>query len=465
MARWVEMPIFSPVYENVAETALRNGNARLENAFITEAKTHSRFPGLKTWLRMPSPGKVYLFDWRGDLIAVTSFGLVYRIGSDKTANNVTLTPVSGGRRVTAARTQDEILFAAGGPIVRLIGAKTELLSKDAPIATHVGYVDGYVLANEAGSGRFQYTDAGVYTSWDPLNVFTAESKDDPLTALVVTPFNETILAGPSSIEQWERNPDGTAPFFRRWTAGEGVYSPYTLAFAENALYGVTSLREFSRISGQLAQPVSTPMQNRMEKIDDWTEAFSLVANFRGNRFIILQIPHATTVYDTKGVTLLYDYRQQRWSSLFGWDEDRSQPGRWPGWSMASAWGRDYVGGDGVIYEVDDETYAQDGGITQMVGRTGHLDFKGHTRIDDMRIRIERGRAPDENTFLQLRINRDQRGFTSWLSRPLGISGDRVAYLHTGPLGMGRTFQVEYRVTQPMPIEITSMELLITGLGH
>ena len=464
MARWIEVPIFSLVYQNVAETALRNGNARLENAFITEAKTHSRFPGLKTWKTMPSPGKVYLTEWRGDLIAVTSFGLVYRVGSDKTANNVTLVPVSGGKRPTVAKTQDEILFAAGGPIVRLVGAKTDLLSKDAPQASHVGYVDGYVLANELGSGRFQYA-ASPYTTWDPLNVFTAEAKDDNVTALTVTPFNEIILAGPASIEQWERNPDGTAPFFRRWTAGEGVYAPYTLAFAENALYGVTSLREFSRISGQLAQPVSVPVQNSLEHVDDWRDAFSMVANFRGNRFLILQLPYATTVYDTKGITLLFDYRQQRWSSLYGWDEAKSQPGRWPGWSLASAWGRDYVGGDGVIYEIDDEGYAQDGGITQMLGRTGHFDFKGNARIDDMRIRVERGRAPSTSTVMQLRFNRDNRGFTSWMSRPLGISGDRVMLAHTGPVGMARTIQIEYRVTDPMPIEIISVELLVTQLGH
>ncbi|MGE0715082.1 MAG: hypothetical protein AB7P02_06540 [Alphaproteobacteria bacterium] len=464
MARWVEVPIYSPVYQNVAETALRNGNARLENGFITEAKTHSRFPGLKEWLRPPSPGRDYLFEHRGDMICVTSFGLVYRIGSNRTVTNVTGVPVSGGRRVIAAKTQDDMLFAAGGPIVRLVGPKTDLLSKDAPLASHVGYVDGYVLANEIGSGRFQYAPA-PYTTWDPLNVFTAEAKDDPITSLIVTAFNEVILGGPASIEQWERNPDGTAPFFRRWTAGDGSYAPYTLAFAENALYGVTSLREFSRISGQLAQPVSVPMQARLEKIDDWSDAFSLVANFRGNRFIILQLPNATTVYDTKGVTLLFDYRQQRWSSLYGWDEVKSQPGRWPGWSIVSVWGRDFVGGDGVIYEVDDETYAQDGGITQMLGRTGHFDMRGSKRIDDMRIRLERGRAPSDATTIQLRVNRDNRGFTSWLSRPLGIAGDRTMLVHTGPLGMGRTFQFEYRVSAAMPIEIVSMEILVTDLGH
>jgi len=37
--------------------------------------------------------------------------------------------------------------------------------------------------------------------------------------------------------------------------------------------------------------------------------------------------------------------------------------------------------------------------------------------------------------------------------------------HTGPVGMARTIQIEYRVTGPMPVEITSVELLVTQLGH
>jgi hypothetical protein len=464
MAQWVEIPIFSPVYTNVDEAALRNGQATLENAFVTEAKGHSRFPGLKSWTTIPTGGRVYLFSWRDDLIAVTSQGKIYRIGKNKAVTDATGVPVTGGKRVIAARTEDDIVFAAGGPMVRYSEPTSALLSPDAPETTHVAYVDGYLIAIEPGSGRFRYCEPGDYDNWPALNTLTAESQHDPATAVVVTPFRELLICGPESIEQWERNAAGTVPFFRRWTAGEGIYAPYTMVTADNAAWAVTKLREMSRISGQLAQPASVPVQNSFEKIDDWTDAWAAVVNMRGNRFIVLQMPKASTPYGTKGLTPVYDYRQKRWSFLFGWDNARSAQGRWPGWSIETQWGRTFVGGEGVIYEMDDQTYAQDGGTMLMLGRTGHWDQRGNTRINDIRIRLKRGQAMSDISF-QIRANKDNLGWGSWLSLPVGQSGDRYMYVRTGPMGCARTWQFEYRITQALAMEIVSVEANIDALGH
>lgn len=464
MAKWVDIPIWSPVYTNVDETALRNGQAVLENAFITEARGHSRFPGLRSWTTLPTPGRAYLFPWRDDLVAVTGQGRIYRIGRDGTVMDVTGVLVTGGKRVIAARTEDDIIFAAGGPMVRYAEPTSVLLSDEAPETTHVGYVDGYLLALETGSGRFRYTDPSDYASWPALNVLTAEAQHDAATCMIVTPFREVLICGPESIEQWERNAAGTDPFFRRWTAGEGVFAPYTLTSADNAAWAVTRLRELSRISGQLSQPASVAVQDTLERADDWTDAWSAVVNMRGNRFIILQLPFATTPYDTKGLTFAYDYRQRRFSFLYGWDNDRSAPGRWPGWSVESQWGRTFVGGDGAIYELDADTYAQDAGTMPMVGRTGHWDPKGNARVNNLRIRMRRGQASGDVAF-QVRVNKDNLGWRPWLSKPIGKAGDRYMYIDTGPLGTARTWQFEYRVTQPIPMEIVSVEALVEKLGH
>ncbi|WP_196301547.1 hypothetical protein, partial [Streptococcus pneumoniae] len=79
---------------------------------------------------------------------------------------------------------NELLVAAGGPIVRLAGATTEILSEDAPLATHVGSLEGYTLAIEMATENMLHSAADDARSWDPIDVFAADAKPDKLTALL-----------------------------------------------------------------------------------------------------------------------------------------------------------------------------------------------------------------------------------------------------------------------------------------
>ena len=60
----------------------------------------------------------------------------------------------------------------------------------------------------------------------------------------------------------------------------------------------------------------------------------------------------TNVYGTKGVTGVLDYRNKRWSFLFGWDRGSALPVRWPGWSVQRCWSRSFVGVPGGVAEMD-----------------------------------------------------------------------------------------------------------------
>lgn len=463
-AKWRPIPIYSPVYTNVDETALRNGQAALENGFVTEARGHSRFPGNALWGTVEGGGRVYLFPFNEDLYAVTDLGRVYVCGRDGDIEDRTTVLVTGGQRPTFAPTGDGLLIAAGGPIVTMRTGRSTLLSDQSPETTHVAYVDGYAMAIEPGSARFRYTEANSYSAWPLLNVETANAQHDRLIAMTINDFSEMLLLGTKSIEQWERNTSGTRAFYRRWTVADGLYTPYAVAIADNAAFIINRNRELSRISGQLSSAVSRPIQDTLEKIDDWSEAWMDACFVRGQRFLILQIPNATNAYGTKGVTVAYDFAQKRYTFLYGFDRQAGQPTRWYGWSVAHLWEKTFIGGEnGQIFRLDDEAYSQDAGPMHMLGRTGHFDMGARMQVNNLRVRMKRGQG-QANSVIQLRVNRDNRGWLKWLSFPIGGPGQREMFILTGPLGTANTWQFEYRVVDPLPIEIVEIAVQAEKVG-
>ena len=457
MADWTTIQIGTKMFENVAETVLTRAQAAIENAFVNEAEGQSRFPGLAPFADLGGNAPVYLDDWQGDLVAVMA-GRLYRIDANKQIEDVTGVPVSGGLRPVFDKTPDELLIAAGGPIVRFAGQRTEILSEDAPLASHVGYIGGYVVAAERDSGYFYHSQAQEPRLWDALDIFAATGKPDNINSLLVTKYEELLVSGVDSIEQYERLQTGGIPFFRRWSVGSGVHAPYTMVEADNAAWAVNSYYEFVRFSGQISESASGDIQKPLEKIDDWTEAWAERLDVLGQRFIVLQMPRASNIYGTKGVTLLYEYRRKRWHALYGWDATAFLPGRWPGWSIRSMWGRVFVGCNGKICELTDRTYSNDGALQRMLGRTAHLTGTGQFRVDNVRALLARGTGQgNQAAQIAFRCRKDNGRWTPFVTRPLGVAGDSAMTVQFGGFGWADSFQFEWEITGDAPVEFRQLQ--------
>lgn len=460
----VALPLDSKLFLNVAETALKRAAAALENVVITEAKGLRRFPGLVDFATLGDQGRVYLNDWRGDLLASTSLGRFYSIDASGNVADKTGVPLSGGGRTVYAKTEDELLMAAGGPILSYNGIATKLLSPDAPQTTHVAFIDGYTLAIEPRSGRFYHTQPGVSTSWDALDVFTAEGKPDDLNAMLVTQFRELLMCGEDSIEQFERSFSGDRPFFRRWASGDGLFAPYTLVEADQGTWGVNKKREFVRFVGQTYQQKSDDIGAVLTAIDDWTDAWAAQLLIDGQKYIVLQVPRATTTYDTKGITLLFDYRARRWHQLYGWDARTARVARWPGWSIHHLWGRVFVGGEGRIYEMKPDVFDNAGAMQRMLYRSAHFSARDLLRnssaleIGDIHVRLRRGVGPVTGTppVFGLRVRKDNLRWTKWVRKSLGRAGDNDMLLQFGSFGQASNFQIEIDMTDAAAFEAVQM---------
>lgn len=466
MARTERIRIDSKVLQNVDETVLQNDSATLENAYVNDLGGLSRFPQLRTFLDLPGDDIVYLEEDKGDMIAVSG-GRTYRVQESSNYDDVTGAAVRGRGRVQFARTESELVMAAGGPIIRLAEQKTDLLSDEAPETTHVGFLpSGYLVAIEPGSGRFRLSDVGQYTLWDPTNVLAASGKTDNLNSLLVSEFGELFLAGEGSIEQFDEAGSGTAPFFRRWFLGAGLYAPYTFLSVDNRIWGINNQKEWVAFSAQLGRIESEDIQARLEEIDNWDDAWAVELPLAGHRFMILQMPYATNRYGTEGVTFLYDYLKKRWSQLFGWSENNAVPTRWPGWSYKQVWDRKFVGGNGKIYELVGTTKADH--RQRMLWRSGHISRDGEydMRVNQVLMRVKRGTA-DVNAarppLINIRANKDNRGWGRWVRGSLGSAGQGEMRIRFPAMGVASSWQFEIMAIDDGPIEITKINMEVDYL--
>lgn len=465
MVQWADFPWNEKMYASADEAILSKAVAAIENAYENEAGGFSRFPGLTMFSPLKA-NRVYLTPYGDDLVACTDAGQTFRIAKNGASTDATGVPISGGNRVIFTQTEDALIMAAGGPIISLSGPKTTLLSAQAPFSTHVAFLEGYLLAIEALSERFFNSDPGAYTVWNPLSVFSANSKPSALKAMAVSPFGELLLAKADSVEQYELLPNGTQPFTRRWATGEGVSYPYTMVADKTGTYGVNQRFEFVRFYGQISLDQGQDVGLVLEKIDDWKDAWAQELAVKGQKTIILQMPAATNAHGTKGVTLLLDYRAKKWAFLYGWDQKASTQTRFPVWSVARQWGKIFAGVAGGVAVFDDDNYQLLGGTYPFVARSGHIDKWGPSRIDEVKIRLRRGDGPNsatEQPLIGLRVNRDNLGFDQWQYEPLGLKGDRNMTIRFGGQGCADTWQMEMQVTDNVPVEFVGAQVYVERL--
>ncbi|MCC6775628.1 MAG: hypothetical protein IT537_03170 [Hyphomicrobiales bacterium] len=468
MRGWIDLPLDRPLFANVDPDAVVQDNTAIENGFISEKGMHVRFPGLMPRVTFGDRARVYLHDFDGDLIAANDLGHVYRIDRSYNVTDVTGLAVAGGRRPIFAKTDRELLIAAGGDIVRLRDRQTELLSAAAPKASHIAWLDNFTIAVEINSGRFFHSVAGEPDHWDPLDSFAADGNPDNINSLIVTPFRQLMLGGDDSIEQFERLPTGDAPFFRRWSVAEGVKVPYGILFADNAVFCVNNLSEFIRFSGQTSQSVGDDIGKILEAVDDWTDTWlggfpDKPLHLMGQKLILLQMPRATNAYGTKGITLLYDYRQRRWSTLYGFRD--GVPQRWPGWSHWLLWNKQFVGGEGVIYELSEDVHTNGSETQRWLVRTAHIAAGNAGHVKNLRLQVVRGRGGNVSTpQIRIRCSKDAKPFSPWINRSLGRNGDTSMFVEFGPFGMGSTFQFEIACTDDVPVDLIKAQVIVAELG-
>lgn len=471
MGEIIDVALNVKLFKNVDEQALTTTFGALENCFVTEASGLSRFPGLVEFCSFGGTADFHMGQFNNDMIAVGTDGRTFRVDTAGQFAQIEGPPVLGGDRVSFAKTRDGLFMAAGAQIIKYDGQKNNILSGDAPLSSFVGYLDGYLVAVEKGSGLFQHSALNNFTSWPALNTFSVDGSPDDVSCMLVTPFNEILFGGEESVEQYERFVGGESAFFRRWSTGEGISEPWTLCFADNAAWGLNSKREFVRLSGQSSQSVSDDIQKEIEyryslfNLGNLNKAWAAPIYTKGQKFIVFQSPEATNGYGTKGFTGVFDIRRGQWFEVFGWDNENGVPALWPGRSVFNAWGKTFIGGQGKIYQLSQTAFDNDGQTQRAYVRTAHYD-SGPMIINSVKLTLKRGVGTyTTNPKLAFRSNPDNKGFGNMQLRELGFRGASEMTIEFGGQGAADTWQFEMWMTDSADFEIRKMQLDVTRIDR
>ena len=468
MSELIDIELNKKLFKNVDESMLTTTFSALENCFVTESNGLSRFPGLKPFCNFGGKAEFHMNRYGNDMIAVGTDGRSYRVNPEAGTEKISGPFVLGGKRTSFARTRDGLIMAAGAQAINFDGNKNSVLSKNAPLTSFVGYIDGYVLAVENNSGRFQHCKLNKTREWDAEDTFAVDGSPDNIGAMIITPFNEILFSGEESTEQYERYVGGPVPFFRRFAIAEGISEPWTLCYADNAAWGLNARHEFVRISGQTSQSVGDDIQKDIEErygmsnIGALDKAWASPLFIKGQKFILFQAPVAVNKYGTRGVTLIYDIRRGQWSEIFGWNNELGVPDNWPGRSVFQIWGKTFIGGEGQIYEMSNDVYNNAGMVQRAYVRTAHFDTLGAMRIDAIRMTIKRGPLGQKaDPVIMLRTNPDNQGFGNIQYESLGTAGQRDFVIEFGAQGIADTWQFEISVSDDVPFELRRLQASVS----
>jgi hypothetical protein len=463
----VKVPIFESVYTGVDEVELTEQNFKVTDGYRTAAGGTVSRPGSKALFTANAAsgfGVDGMLFWPEKSVAmVAGGGELYQLSY--TSNVPQVRNLTGGApllntNVPVSMVTDgtNLYCCNGGRIVYtpVGGTPSYIPDQDAPTgATHLAYLDGYVLAID-GSNRWFWSDVNAGTSWNALNFASASGSPDNLVALKV--YNREIyLFGQRSVEIWEN--DGTTPFTRipGGFIQSGCCAPYSVITDENSLYWLDENRRLVQWNGKTVQRLSTKYDRQFQSLAFVNDAVAFKIAFDGYVFFVFQFRLANR-------TFVYNQTTDDWSEWGSWNFSDALYDRWIGaaYVYAESWGLHLIGRrDTLVVSELSNAYTSDDGAAIAVDRiTGHLDFGTSKRkqSNELRFRARRGDGLSERTpVLMVRHKIDNRHWSNWKEFSLGKIGEYDLILRDIRRNQFRTKQYHFRATDAVSIVFSQAE--------
>lgn len=427
-------------------------------------------PGLKDFSDVAGADSVVrgLIEHQGTLYAVVD-NTFYSINSAGTATSEgTLTTNSS--RVQMAAIDDEIFIVDGTNGYRYVISSdtfSQITDVDFPSGTtSVTSQDGFIIVREASGNRFYISSVNDGSAWNALDFASKEGAPDNLKA-VVSNSRQLWLFGERTTEVWVNTGSASFPFqrlsdvFIDW----GAVSEHAITPLDNTLFWLAQSRNGSlsvvKAQGFGAVLVSTPaIANKISSYTTISDAFSYGYHLNGHDFYVLTFP-------TEGVTWVYDVSTNMWherSSFVDQEDTRHRSN-----CYAFAFNKHLVGDfdSGSIYELDNDTYTDDGTRIRRVRTTRHFhNDNRQVTFNNLTIDVETGvgltSGQGSDPQYMLRVSRDGGrtwGNERWRSPgKIGIYDERMVW-HL--LGTGRVFTFEISVTDPIKAVIIDARADIT----
>lgn len=490
MGQWVDIPLITPVNQNVDEVQLAQSGAECINLVpvIVDGQLQlKKRPGLRPFFDgafapqfrgsvSANTGVTGLYWWdrQGFLIrvhgiSVDVFGVTNGGGIVKGAPAIFAS--DGNHAVIATGETLAIVYvsAVAGNIWVVEEIGTGLYPNAPTQATHIVNLDGYFLANVAGTGTVKFSAINDPFSWNALDFFTAESKADEVMALGEA-SSELVLLGRETVEFWIN--DGQTPFSRipGATQPHGTTARYSLASLDGVWMWLNQYRRIVTMRGRQVTPMVTPYDRVIQKMRAVEDARAYILLIDGVLNFVLTFP-------SERFTIAYHDDSKIWYRLSGWDSEAGTFTAFPGNCAAysSATKEQYVGSnqDYSIKRLTNGLYTDFShtvngfppepdfdkvDIIPCVLRTGHLSHGiSSGKISDcLRLQCKRGQgsptsvpssvgtyAVVEHPQIAMRQRVDNKAWSNERWKSLGVAGEHEQFIDWRRNGIYKSCQREF----------------------
>lgn len=472
---WADFPLTGPANESVEEAQLDQWAATIQDAIsvVMEGKLHlMKRPGLTSWIDLGTSQPIdglYWWDKQRCVLAVSA-GRVWKI-TDSAGTKAELTGSSALRSsalVSFADDGTKCAMANGANIVHTdLSTLTTMADAQAPTAvTHVAWLDGYLLANNADTGQVQFSTVSDLTGWAAADYFTAESRPDDVVA-VKEGFRELVLVGRESVEFWAN--DGVAPFSRISGSAQpfGISAPYSLALVGSTWMWLSDKRQFVTMQGRQVVTLTTPYDRVMQRYQAVDDAIGYATTIDGNPIYVLNFPTARE-------SLAYNYVTQQWCKWGYWNLNTAQYERYRGqtYCYAKSWNYHLVGdyANGIIYKASRTVFTDNSNPIRTLIRSGNVSHGLEaTKISNIfRLRCKRGLGNSSVANPQVMMRQRLDSKASWSNerwKSLGRVGQHETTIDWRRNGIYKTCQRELVHSDDSDFVIVGAKEDLTWIGR
>lgn len=459
MAKSLNIPFNGPAYEAMSPFL---SNQICRNFFLHKwsEMDGDKFslvgaPGLKQYAIPGVTGEVRGMTTYNSILYVVVDRYLYRLYTPE--NKEVIGELDSSVGVVSMATNGVDLTLVDGLAGYTFDFATEVFSvitdEDFHPADKIVYVDGYYLVNRKGTGQIWRSDFQNGSSWDGLAFDSAGSNPDNIVGMEA--YNKDVYTlGELSSEVWVNAGLPTFNFVPIEGAflETGIVGPHASAATNNAIFWLGRDKDgkgrvFQVVSRSPSTVSNSAIIRSFRSWGDLSDVISFSYEQEDHSFVVFTSPSANK-------TLVYDSTTGQWhersSRVDGVD------GRWRANCHCFFDNKNLVGDfrNGKIYEVDLDTYEEDGEDLISVRRTPVM------RDDQRRITVSRlqvvtdpgvgvstGDDQDMDPKMSFRFSRDAG--RTWITgdyMSMGKIGETENRAQVWQLGQGRNWVFEISVS-------------------
>jgi hypothetical protein len=318
-------------------------------------------------------------------------------------------------------------------------------------ARDVTFIDTYHAFIRPNTGQFYLSDPGDASTFDALNIATAEGASDDLIATENNHL-DLWLMGKASIEIWYNAGSGNPPFNRVENAfiERGCRSEHTVVKEDNSLFWLGDDLVVYRNEGYIPKRISThPIEQAIKTYAAPNEATAWSYTQGGHKFYVLNFEEATWVYDI--ATGLWHQRQS-------YTPTGTSLGRWRAAFGIPCFNKTIVGDyeNGNLYTLDTAVYTENGTAIQRSATSAPIHGGGkRVRMPSLQIEMETGvgLTTGQGSDPQIALSWSDDEGRTWSNehwRSMGAKGKGKTRIVWRKLGKFRSRI--YRLTQSDPVK-------------